>query len=213
MQRRLQIHKTGQWQINNCSCIKKLGQWHFLNMISGMVLSDSSSCAPAAEDDWGDDQGMIFKVSDTKDGDDWGTILKVSGSKSGRQMRRKSGQGWVSRSLSGKHSNRHRHNQQTLTMTGWNLDTSTLTDEYTCNSTHLCLMSFESQGWIVIWWSHKNNFALTLTNTSKHCKFKLFAVILRLLINGIVIGLLVGFDKELPPETFTDYSYEVSMVV
>ena len=27
--------------------------------------------------------------------------------------------------------NRHRHNQQTLTMTGSNLDTSTLTDEYT----------------------------------------------------------------------------------
>ena len=54
------------------------------------------------------------------------------------QMRRKSGQGWVSRSLSGKHSNRHRHNQQTLTMTGWNLNTSTLTDEYTCNSIHLC---------------------------------------------------------------------------
>ena len=88
MQRRLQIHKTGQWQINNCSCIKKLGQWHFSNMISGMVLSDSSSCAPGAQDDWGDDQGMIFKVSDSKDGDDWGTILKVSGSKSGRQRGR-----------------------------------------------------------------------------------------------------------------------------
>ena len=52
-------------------------------MISGMVLSDSSSCAPGAQDDWGDDQGMIFKVSNSKDGDDWGTILKVSGSKSG----------------------------------------------------------------------------------------------------------------------------------
>ena len=48
-----------------------------------MILSDSSSCAPAAEDDWGDDQGMILKVSHSKDGDDWGTILKVSGSKSG----------------------------------------------------------------------------------------------------------------------------------
>ena len=39
------------------------------------------------------------------------------------------------------------------------------------------------------------------------------AVSRRLLANGVVIDLLVRFDEELLPETFTDYSYEVSLVV
>ena len=38
------------------------------------------------------------------------------------------------------------------------------------------------------------------------------AVSRRLLANGVVIDLLVRFDEELL-STFTDYSYEVSLVV